>query len=34
MSKGINGFVPHMIIDTGRNGVAGMRTAFLLVYVL
>ena len=26
MSKGIPGFIPHMIIDTGRNGVAGMRT--------
>ena len=26
MSEGIRGFVPHMIIDTGRNGVAGMRS--------
>mmetsp|Transcript_22857 Transcript_22857/g.54385 ORF Transcript_22857/g.54385 Transcript_22857/m.54385 type:complete len:488 (+) Transcript_22857:80-1543(+) len=26
MSEGINGFVPHMIIDTGRNGAAGMRS--------
>ena len=26
MSKGIPGFIPHMIIDTGRNGVADMRT--------
>ena len=26
MSKGIPGFIPHMIIDTGRNGVAGMRS--------
>ncbi|CAE7153815.1 cel3, partial [Symbiodinium necroappetens] len=26
MSEGIRGFEPHMIIDTGRNGVAGMRT--------
>ena len=26
MSKGINGFVPHMIIDTGRNGASGMRS--------
>ena len=26
MSEGIRGFQPHMIIDTGRNGVAGMRS--------
>ena len=26
MSEGISGFEPHMIIDTGRNGVAGMRS--------
>jgi cellulose 1,4-beta-cellobiosidase len=26
MSEGIPGFTPHMIIDTGRNGVADMRT--------
>lgn len=26
MSNGIGGFEPHMIIDTGRNGVADMRT--------
>jgi len=26
MSEGIRDFEPHMIIDTGRNGVAGMRS--------
>ena len=26
MSEGIQGFMPHMIIDTGRNGAAGMRS--------
>ena len=26
MSEGIEGFTPYMIIDTGRNGVAGMRS--------
>ena len=26
MSTGIQGFMPHMIIDTGRNGNSGMRT--------
>ena len=29
MSKGIRGFVPHMIIDTGRNGASGMRTVLI-----